>query len=262
MCRDTRRKNFVSLDRTAMLRHEDMLYRLDVDKLLLGGTYANENILVRLLADSSIGGLWCARDDQQYCGKWRLDFAVNDQRIPPAQTELAPEYQKTTYRMGDLSISKRVFVPITGERSDMVFVIVEAHNAGKEPVKLGIFSEVKYPEVAWVQFVKHPDPTQRLKRVVTEQSPTLLISRTVGRDDEVRAIGGAVAIVEAHMDSQSASTAFEPVELLPEQTVTLPFAMAISPFGVEDALMTLAQIENHEEIFALTQEAMRRVVTE
>ncbi|HEX5323282.1 MAG TPA: hypothetical protein VFW40_05805 [Capsulimonadaceae bacterium] len=245
-----------------MLRHEDLLYRLDVDKLLLGGTYANENILVRLLADSSIGGLWCARDDQQYCGKWRIDFALNDERMQPHQTELAPEYQKTSYQAGDVSISKRVFVPIVGDRPDMVFVIVEAHNAGKEPVKLGIFSEVKYPEVAWVQFVKHPDPTQRLKRVVTEQSPTLLISRTIGRDDEVRAIGGAVAIVEAHMDSQSASTIFEPIELLPQQAVTLPFAMAISPFGVEDALLTLAQIENHQEIFEKTQAEMRRLVTE
>src|SRR5579862_7717901 len=245
-----------------MLRHEDLFYHLEVDKLLLGGTYANENILVRLLADSSIGGLWCARDDQQYCGKWRLDFALNDRRVPACTTELAPEYQRTTYTSGDVTISKKVFVPIVGERPDMVFVIVEAHNAGKEPVKLGIFSEVKYPEVAWVQFVKHPDPTQRLKRVVTEQSPTLLISRTVGRDDEVRAIGGAVAIMEAHMDSQSASTIFEPIELLPEQMVTLPFAMAISPYGVEDALLTLAQIENHQEIFAETREEMRRIVTE
>lgn len=245
-----------------MLRHEDLLYRLEVDKLLLGGTYTNENILVRLLADSSIGGLWCARDDQQYCGKWRLDFTVNDQKVPPEMTELAPEYQRTSYELNGVSITKRVFVPIVGERSDMVFVIVEAVNAGKEPAKLGIFSEVKYPEVAWVQFVKHPDPTQRLKRVVTEQSATLLVSRTVGRDDEVRAIGGAVAIVEASMDSQSAHTVFEPVELLPEQSVTLPFAMAISPYGAEDALLTLAQIEKHQEIFAATQAEMRRIVTD
>lgn len=245
-----------------MLRHEDLLYRLDVDKLLLGGTYTNENILVRLLADSSIGGLWCARDDQQYCGKWRLDFEINDQKVAPCTTELAPEYQRTFYNSGDVSISKRVFVPITGERPDMVFVIVEATNAGKEPIRLRIKSEVRYPEVAWVQFVKHPDPTQRLKRVVTEQSPTLLISRTVGRDDEVRAIGGAVAIVEAHMDSQSAQTVFEPMELLPEQSVTLPFAMAVSPYGMEDALLTLAQIEKYAEIFAETQAEMRRVVTE
>src|SRR5690348_6198322 len=111
-----------------MLRHQDLLYCLDVDKLLLGGTYTNENIMVRLLADSSIGGLWCARDDQQYCGKWRMDFTLNDQKVSPGQTELGPEYQRTFYEAGDVSISKRVFVPIVGERPDMVFVIVAAHN--------------------------------------------------------------------------------------------------------------------------------------
>ena len=63
-----------------MLRHQDLYYVYDMDKLLLGGTYSNENLLVRLLADSSIGGMWSARDDQQYCGKWKTDFYVGGRR--------------------------------------------------------------------------------------------------------------------------------------------------------------------------------------
>ena len=52
-----------------MLRHQDLYYVYDVDKLSLGGTYSNENLLVRLLADSSIGGRWRARDAQVPMGR-------------------------------------------------------------------------------------------------------------------------------------------------------------------------------------------------
>ena len=76
----------------------------------------------------------------------------------------------------------------------------------------------------------------------------------------MRVIGGALAIAEARMDDQSASLVFEPVVLQPDQSVTLPFAMAISPNGAEEALMTLAQIEHHRDIFYQTQEYFGRVV--
>ncbi len=243
-----------------MLRHQDLYYVYDVDKLSLGGTYANENLLVRLLADSSIGGLWSARDDQQYCGKWRTDFYVDGQRVKAARTEFAPEYQRTRYAAGGVTISKTVFVPVFGERIDIVFVIVEAHNGGKEARTLGVASDIRYPEFGWAEYSKFPDPFQRAKRVMSEQSRTLVVSRTKGRDEETRAIGGALAIAEAHMDDQSASLVFEPVVLQPDESVTLPFAMAISPIGAEDALMTLAQIEHHREIFYKTQEYFSRVV--
>jgi glycogen debranching enzyme len=243
-----------------MLRHQDLYYVYDVDKLSLGGTYANENLLVRLLADSSIGGLWSARDDQQYCGKWRTDFYVDGQRVKPARTEFAPEYQRTRYASAGVTLTKTVFVPVFGERMDIVFVIVEAHNAGKEARTLGVSSDIRYPEFGWAEYSKFPDPFQRAKRVISEQSRTLVVSRTKGRDSEVRAIGGALAIAEAHMDDQSASLVFEPVVLQPNESVTLPFAMAISPIGAEDALLTLAQIEHHREIFYQTQEYFSRVV--
>lgn len=243
-----------------MLRHEDLFYRVDVDKLLLGGTYTNETIFVRLLADSSLAGLWCARDDEQYCGKWRMHFSINGERVPPSYTEFAPEYQRTVHTLGDISLAKRVFVPITGERPDIVFVILEVYNGSGETVRLVISSEMKYPEVGWVEFVKHPDPNQRRKRVVTEQSPTLLLTRTVGRDDEVRVIAGGLAIAHFANDSISSTCDFEPVNLLPGETRTIPFALAISPYGAEDALLTVAQIEHHDAMFRETQAAMREMV--
>src|SRR5688572_8710296 len=135
-----------------MLRHQDLFYVRDVDKLLLGGTYSNENLLVRLLADSAIGGVWCARDDQQYCGKWRTDFYIGGQRILPSTTEFAPEYQRTRYASSGVTISKTVFVPVCGERKDMVFVIVEAHNGGTEAQTLGMSGDIRYPEMGWAQF--------------------------------------------------------------------------------------------------------------
>jgi hypothetical protein len=144
-----------------MLRHQDLYYVYDVDKLSLGGTYANENLLVRLLADSSIGGLWSARDDQQYCGKWRTDFYVDGQRVKPARTEFAPEYQRTRYASAGVTLTKTVFVPVFGERMDIVFVIVEAHNAGKEARTLGVSSDIRYPEFGWAEYSKFPDPFQR-----------------------------------------------------------------------------------------------------
>ena len=243
-----------------MLRHQDLYYIYDVDKLLLGGTYSNENLLVRLLADSSIGGLWSARDDQQYCGKWRTDFYVGGQRVRPTRTEFAPEYQRTRFVADNVSIVKTVFVPVFGEHLDVVFVIVEAHNAGKEAQTLSISGDIRYPEFGWAEYVKFPDPFQRSKRVLSEQSQAFVVSRTQGREEEVRVVGGAIPIAEARMDDQSASLVFEPVVLQPDQSVTLPFAMAISPSGPEEAVVALAQIEHHRDIFYRTQEYFSRVV--
>ena len=243
-----------------MLRHQDLYYVYDVDKLLLGGTYSNEFLLVRLLADSSIGGLWSSRDDQQYCGKWNTDFYVGGRRVKPKRTEFAPEYQRTRYMADGVSISKTVFVPVFGGHLDIVYVIVEAHNGGKEAQTLGISGDIRYPAFGWAEFTKFPDPFQRSKRVHSEQSATLVVSRTKGREEEVRVIGGALAIAEARMDDQSASLFFEPVSLQPDQSVTLPFAMAISAKGVEEALLTLAQFEHHRDIFRQTQEYFGRVV--
>ena len=243
-----------------MLRHQDLYYVYDVDKLLLGGTYSNENMLVRLLADSSIGGIWCAEDDEQYCGKWRTDFYIGGHRVNALKTEFAPEYQRTRYTQAGVTINKTVFVPLTGDNTTMVYVIVEAHNASKELQTLGISSDVRFPEMGWAQYVKNPDPYQRAKRVVTEQSATLLITRTIGKENEVRVIGGGIAIAEAQFDDQSASILFQPVVLGPNESVTIPFAIAISPTGVERALMALAEIENHKECYYATQEYIDRVV--
>ena len=182
------------------------------------------------------------------------------QRVKPSRTEFAPEYQRTRYVADGVTISKTVFVPVFGEQIDIVFVIVEAHNGGKEPQTLGVSGDIRYPEFGWAEYVKFPDPFQRSKRVNSEQSQTLVISRTKGKENEVRVIGGGIAIAEARMDDQGASLVFEPVVLQPDQSVTLPFAMAISPNGAEEALMTLAQIEHHRDIFYQTQEYFGRVV--
>lgn len=236
-----------------MLRHQDLYYVYDTDKLSVGGTYSNENMLVRLLADSSIGGIWCANDDQQYCGKWRTDFYLDGKRMTALKTEFAPEYQRTRYSESGVTINKTVFVPLTGDRLNIVFVVVEVHNAGKVEHTFGISGDVRFPEIGWAEYVKNPDPYQREKRVHSEPSKTLIVSRTVGKENEVRAIGGGIQISEAQCDDQSASIVFQTVALSPGQAVTIPLGMAISNLGTEDVLMTLAEIENHRNRFYATQ---------
>jgi glycogen debranching enzyme len=213
------------------------LYRFPPDKLLAGAKFGNWELFLKLSPKSDIADLWSAADNQIYCGRWVTQVWVDGERAEAIETIHAPAYQETIYRSGRLKISKRAFLPVRGDHLQIVHVLVDLENDSDENVEAAIACEVHYPAFVWPGIYKVPDMAQRNKRFDQQPLDSLIVSKTIGRESEVRVFGA---------DLEHSTTQFTDRGFSRTYSVTVParaewmaaLNMAVSNRGEEAALAT------------------------
>src|SRR5579885_3399353 len=95
-----------------------MLYEYEVSKLRTGANYGNIELFSRADQYSNLAGLWCAEDDQFYCGRWVMRYSADEQLIPAERTAFRATHQTTTYHRDDLEVQQTYFVPLVVPRSE------------------------------------------------------------------------------------------------------------------------------------------------
>ncbi len=208
-------------------------YRYPVDKLLTGASFGNLETFLKLTPQSDVAGLWSARDNQFYCGRWVTQFFVHGERASAVETTHAQAYQSTSYGCGSLRISKIVFLPMN-EPFGILRVLVDFRNDGDEAVEAAVMCDVHYPAFVWAGTYKVPDHAQRNKRVRNREEDGLIISTTIDRPQEVRVFGSDAEVVSTYVSDRGFSRTHS-IRVEGRAMASMSFSMAISGSGEEQA---------------------------
>jgi glycogen debranching enzyme len=238
-----------------------MLYEYEVAKLRTGANYGNIEIFSRADQYSNLAGLWCAEDDQFYCGRWVMRYSIDGRSIPAERTYFRATYQTTTYHLDDCEISQTYFVPLGVPDLRAAFTIVRLRNFNEQPITIQARTQIQYPWVMLPEFSKLPDMTQKNKKVSSKLEGGLVITETIGRPEEVRIVGTPLFTPqESHFDARSADLLYD-VQIEGRGEVEIPFIMVISDKGSEDALASYERNTDHRAIFETTNAAAEEVIS-
>lgn len=236
-----------------------MRYEYEIDKLWTGANYGNLEAYARAGADSDMLGLWSAVDDQHYCGKWQISFFAEGDELGPHTTIFEPAHQTTNYHGHGLSISKTFLLPYGDGFKRAAYFIIKARNSLDRPQQFGIVCDIAYPEFTWPDYVKTADMGQKRKRFTSEIVGDRIVSRTDGREQEVRVIGGTLPF-DVHFFSKRGASLTYSVTLEPGEEREEAFVMVIGSHGADRALAELEDALDYRTVFQHTRENMARVV--
>jgi glycogen debranching enzyme len=238
---------------------QSMLYEYEVSKLRTGANYGNIELFSRADQYSNLAGLWCAEDDQFYCGRWVMRYGVDEQPVPAKRTTFRPTHQTTTYHLNDVEIQQTYFVPLGVPNLKVAYTLVRLRNFGEQPIAVNIHSQIQYPWVMLPEFSKLPDMTQKNKKVQSFLEDGLAITQTIGRPNEVRVVGTPLMHPnQSTFDSRSSDLHYL-VEVEGRGETEIPFIMAISGHGVEDALARYQASTDVSAVFAATEATVEQL---
>jgi glycogen debranching enzyme len=237
-----------------------MLYEYEVSKLRTGANYGNIELFSRADQYSNLAGLWCAEDDQFYCGRWVMRYSVDGKAIPAERTTFRATHQTTTYHLDDVEIQQTYFVPLGVGNLKVVYTLVRLRNFGEDPATIMIHTQIQYPWVMLPEFSKLPDMTQKNKKVQSRLADGLVITETLGRPEEVRIVGTPLTSpIQSAFDARSADLHYQ-VEVEGRGEVEIPFIMAISGQGLEDALARYKTSTDYASVFETTEATAEQLI--
>ena len=183
---------------------------------------------------------------------------VNGKKAAPLETVLAAAYQETSFAADGLHVRKRTFVPMHGDHMQIVHMILDIQNPGEKPQEVAIICDVHYPGFVWPNAYKIPDQAQRSKRVEHREHGNVIVSTTVGREDEVRVFGSPEKAVTTYATDRGFSRTYR-VVIPARGAARSAYMMAISSNGERAALATYRKAEPSEEALAQATALYERV---
>ena len=228
------------------------VYRYPVDKLFTGSSLGNLEMFVKLTPQSDVAGVWSALDNQFYCGRWVTHFYVGGERAAPQETTFAAASQETSFACGPLQLRKRTFVPVRGQHLQIVCQIVEVSNPTDEARDVAVMCDAHYPAFVWPDASKIPELAQRNKRVTSKEQNGLIVSATVGREEEVRVFGGSLTPVSTYVTDRGFSRTFA-MHVPPRSSERASLMLAISNNGSQAALATYKKAPPADAMLAETE---------
>lgn len=231
---------------------DSLSYTYDVSKLWLGAHYGNLEIHARTDAQSNLVGLWRAVDDQFYCGRMKFSFRNANQLVPAQTTIFRPSNQTTIYNGAGVEVTKTFFTPYGTEDDSCVYTMVKAHNTLDEPTNLLIEVGIHYPLFVGAEYVKMPEPIQLEKRVRSELKGDVVVTRTLGHEDEVRLLGCSARLMDHRFSDRTTNLVYE-VGLAAGEEREVCFLLLISGAGLEEAEARFERAMQFREIFEQTE---------
>ncbi len=233
------------------------VYRYPVDKLLTGAAFGNLASFLKLTPQSDVASLWSALDNQFYCGRWVTHVYLSGERATPVDTTHADAYQETSYTCGPLTVRKRTFVPMS-DPLQVVYVVVTLENPTDEPLPAAIMSDIHYPAFVWPGTYKVPEQAQRSKRVSHRELDGLIVSSTVGRNEEVRVFGSEIEPTSTYVSDRGFSRTYS-VTAAPRTSTDVSFALVYGANGEEAALRVYQTLPKAVEVLREAQEYYGRL---
>ncbi|HXW76714.1 MAG TPA: hypothetical protein VEJ20_04815, partial [Candidatus Eremiobacteraceae bacterium] len=228
------------------------VYRCDPERLLAGANFGNRDLFLNLTPRSDVAGLWCADDDQIYCGRWVTQIWSGGERAASLETYHAPAFQATVLRCGGLTARKLAFVPMRAEHARIVHVIVVLENDAEEELEAGITCDVHYPAFVWPGVYKVPTLAARAKRFEHRENGPLIVSATLGRSSEVRVFGASVEPSTTQLTDRGFTRTYS-LAVPPRARSVCAFSLAVSNRGEHDAVSTYLNAAPAEDALAQTE---------
>jgi uncharacterized protein (DUF2236 family) len=158
-----------------------MSYDYEVGKLRTGANYGNIEVFSRADQYSNLAGLWCAADDQFYCGHWVMRYSLGERPIPAERTNFRATHQTTTSHLDDIEVQQTYLVPLGVPDLQVAYTLVRLRNFGEQPATITLYAQMHYPWMMLPEFSKLPDMTQKNKKVRSRLEDGLVITETIGR---------------------------------------------------------------------------------
>jgi len=239
---------------------QNMLYEYEVSKLRTGANYGNIALFSRADQYSNLAGLWCAEDDQFYCGRWVMRYSIGGQPVLAERTTFRATHQTTTYHLDDIEIQQTYFVPLGVTHLKVAYTLVRLRNFGVQPITVDIRTQIQFPWVMLPEFSKLPDMTQKNKKVHSRLDGNLIITETVGRPEEVRVVGTPVMPPQqSAFDARSADLHYL-VEVPGREEMEIPFIMTVSGQGLNDALDRYEHSTDYNAVLETTNATAERLI--
>lgn len=151
-----------------------MKYVRKVENLTTGSSLGNLLMFARFDPETNLEGLWRSTDNRFYCGRWQIDFFINEQKLKASETIFEPLSQETKYvsDTGNLLVRKFAFLPYVGIENfdkfkshlDKFFYVIEVENQDTEPKNLKISHNIILPAVDSPFFTKQPSSADKEKK--------------------------------------------------------------------------------------------------
>lgn len=218
-------------------------YRYPVEKLRAGASLGNYLSFAALGADTSLHGLWSARDNQFYVGKWSVEVLSDGRPMQPVETIFTPESQTTRLEGGKLSAERQFFLPYSPDRAWMsppsvlqsAMFILRITNASSSPADVRLRQTILFPPERTDLFTKQPPREQINKRVAIRRDGDRCFVSTVGREAECRIFGLGKGAEILSADDRGLVTE-QSFSVAPGNTMVLTPVVAYSPDGEQAAL--------------------------
>jgi hypothetical protein len=202
---------------------------------MTGASLGNLELFLKLTPTSDVAGLWSALDNEVYCGRWVTQIYVGGATAKAVETTHAPAFQSTRYQIGELTIEKMTFVPVRADLLRVVYSTVTVDNPSDVAIEAAVVCDIHYPAFVWPSVYKVPDLAQRNKRMTHVQRDGAVISKTIGREDEVRVFGADIAPAATGLNDLGLSQTYS-LAVPARSRRTIAMRMAIDNGGTETAL--------------------------
>lgn len=236
-----------------------MQYDYEVSNLWTGGNYGNLETFARTSAKTNLYGLWSSVDDQHYCGKWHIIFYAEGERLHSQRTLFAPAHQTTVYPSDEIEVTKTFFLPYWDGYRRVAYFVIKMRNFSDTEKSVAAVCDIEYPEFHAPDYTKLPDLSQKRKRVHSELVDGKIISRTEGRENEVRVIGSTAALEAQFFSPRGASLTYQ-IVAGPHEEREVGIIMVLSNEGAEVALAKYPEVQDYRRAFEITYETIDRLL--
>lgn len=231
-----------------------MKYTRKVKNLVTGSSLGNLLMFARFDPETNLEGLWHSPDNRFYCGRWKIEFSIDDEKLTPDETIFEPLSQTTKYiykspsnKGGvNLTVAKKSFLPyIRMENFEKcknkirkLFYTFEIENNDRKKFELLITHEITLPAVNSPFFIKQPPENEKDKNFkITPNGRKLLIEPLNSEEEKRFLIFQHNPDLLNYNDKKIICT--QKIEIKPNEKIK-----SISLFSIGD-------VENDENIFEL-----------
>ncbi|MFN3134415.1 MAG: hypothetical protein ACK44H_02475 [Candidatus Kryptonium sp.] len=242
-----------------------MKYIRKVENLKTGSSLGNFLLFARFDRETNLEGLWYSLDNKFYCGRWKIEFYVDAEKLKPTETIFEPFSQATKYLCGlrKFSITKKAFLPYVRiehfeakkDKLKKFFYVIEIVNNEDGEVNVLINHEIIIPAVDSPFFTKQPSVEEKKKRykIVRKDEGSFEVE-PFDLSGEKRFLISGINFYNTEVDDTKIE-ACQKVELGPGEKTEILFLYSIGEEGLNENIREL-----YDEVFKLSNEELGEVL--
>jgi len=229
---------------------KNIQYRYHVKDLFTGSSLGNRALFAQLDARTDLRGLWSSGDDQFYAGQWIVEISARGAPLTPGETLFEPASQTTLLSGSACVAEKQFFLPFAADAPDESplplragIYLLRLTNRGAERTVFAVRHALRFPAMPSDLFTKKPPVDQTEKRMIVREAGGGCEITTTGVPRESRVFWSVSPPEESSHDQYSYRGEYR-LAVGPGETLEVPFVLAVSPDGLEEAWATVALVRD------------------